>query len=64
MFGWIVRIIEPYVAELKKVEWPTWDELYANTITVLVASFLLALLIAIMDFVFQALMGGLYDLAS
>lgn len=62
MLTWINNILDPYINELKKVEWPTWEELYVNTITVLVASFLLAVLIALMDFVFQFLVGGLYDL--
>ena len=62
MLKWVQAFIEPYINELKKVEWPGWDELYANTVTVLVSSFLLAVLIAVMDFVFQFLVGGLYQI--
>jgi preprotein translocase subunit SecE len=39
---------------LHKVTWPTWKELQASTILVVVASVIFALSIALMDFVFGA----------
>ncbi len=59
---WLKKKIQPYIDELAKVEWPSWDELQVNTVTVLVASLLLAIVVAIMDFVFQQVMTFLYQL--
>lgn len=47
---------------LYKVQWPTLEELQSSTVTVLIASILIALAIAAMDFVFSTSMGGLYSL--
>ena len=52
----------PYIKELEKVEWPKIEELQVNTVTVLVASLLLAILIAFMDFIAQGVMTFLYGL--
>jgi preprotein translocase subunit SecE len=56
------RLLEPYLEELKKVEWSTWEELQTNAVTILVASLLIALIIAVMDFAFQNLMRFVYSL--
>ena len=64
MLSGILKYFDPYISELKKVEWPSWEELYVNTITVLVASLLLAILIALMDLFFQFSVGGLYELVG
>ncbi|WNJ16919.1 preprotein translocase subunit SecE [Pontibacter sp. G13] len=42
---------------LHKVQWPTLEELQSSTVTVLIASFMIALTIFVMDFVFDTLMG-------
>jgi len=55
--------INLYVTELtEKVTWPTVAELQSMTVTVLVASILLAIVIALMDIVFRFGMGFLYEL--
>ena len=59
----IVTFFREYADELLyKVQWPSLSELQGNTITVLVASLLIALMIALMDFVFRIGMTNLYDL--
>jgi preprotein translocase subunit SecE len=42
---------------LHRVTWPTWKELQSNTIVVVVASVLIALIIFVMDFAF-GITGG------
>ncbi|MCG8698642.1 MAG: preprotein translocase subunit SecE [Bacteroidales bacterium] len=43
-----------------KVTWPTWDELQESAIVVMVASFIIALIIAGMDIVFKVLTSLIY----
>jgi preprotein translocase subunit SecE len=47
---------------VNKVQWPKAEDLQSNTITVLIASLILALVIALMDFVFNSGLGALYSL--
>jgi len=47
---------------LYKVQWPSLEELQSSTVTVLIASVIIALVIAAMDFVFSSSMSGLYSL--
>ncbi|MEM6261746.1 MAG: preprotein translocase subunit SecE [Bacteroidota bacterium] len=47
---------------LYKVQWPSLEELQSSTITVLIASVLIALAIALMDLVFKFVIGGLYSI--
>ena len=47
---------------LYKVEWPNFDQLQENTIIVLVASFLIAIVIAVMDFAFSKSLEFLYQM--
>ena len=48
--------------ELKnKVTWPTWDELQESSILTLVASLIIALLVFMMDYVFEQSMKIVYD---
>lgn len=49
---------------LYKVQWPSWPELQGSTVTVLIASLLIAMVIAIMDFGFKAVMSGLYSIVG
>ena len=52
-----------YMEELLyKVQWPSLEELQSSTVTVLIASVIIALIIGLMDIVFQSSMGGLYSL--
>jgi len=52
-----------YVDELLyKVQWPSLDDLQSSTVTVLIASLIIALIIFIMDLAFNNVMDGLYSL--
>jgi preprotein translocase subunit SecE len=54
-----------YYDELvNKVTWPKGDELKGNTVTVLVASLMIALLIFVMDFVFNSGLQFIYDILN
>lgn len=54
-------LFKEYTDELLyKVQWPSLEELQSSTVTVLVASLIIAILIFVMDFVFSRGMGGLY----
>jgi preprotein translocase subunit SecE len=54
--------IEEVVDELfNKVSWPTWSELQSSAIIVLIASFLIALIVYIMDSVFGQVMKLIYN---
>ncbi|MBK7383757.1 MAG: preprotein translocase subunit SecE [Flavobacteriales bacterium] len=43
---------ESYNELVNKVSWPTWKELQASAIVVLVSALILALVIFVMDFIF------------
>ena len=43
---------ETYHEMVHKVTWPTWKELQNNTIIVVIASIIIALMIFVMDFLF------------
>ncbi len=45
----IVTYYEETVLELKKVSWPTWDEVRGSTIVVIVTSILLAAFTFVVD---------------
>ena len=49
---------------LYKVQWPSLDELQSKTVTVLIASIIIALVIAAMDLVFNTMMSGLYSVSN
>jgi preprotein translocase subunit SecE len=49
----IKNYIDETVSEMRhNVSWPTWKELQSNTIIVVVASVIFALLIFVMDYLF------------
>ena len=53
--------IEEAVDELtNKVSWPTWSELQSSGIVVLIATFIIAGLIYLMDFTFGQIMDLIY----
>ncbi|UII27768.1 preprotein translocase subunit SecE [Fulvivirga maritima] len=54
-------ILESYDEMKNKVTWPKYSELQNSSILVLVASFIFALLIGLMDYVFQTGMDFFYD---
>ena len=55
-------IKDSYDEMVKNVTWPTVDELQKNTVLVLVASLVFALLIGLMDVAFEQVMTFLYTL--
>lgn len=61
----IKAFFQEYTDELLyKVQWPSLAELQSSTVTVLVASALIAAIIFIMDLAFQFIMDNLYSLAA
>lgn len=55
-------IKESYNELLNKVTWPTWSSLQSSTIVVIIASFILALIIFLMDSVSNSLLSFIYKL--
>ena len=53
---------ESYTELMYKVSWPSWEELQGSAIVVMVASFIIAIVIALMDLAFKNLMSGIYGL--
>ncbi len=51
MFEKIKSFLESVRVEMKKVSWPTWEELKGSTYIVLSLSLLLAVFLFIVDFV-------------
>jgi len=45
-----------------KVSWPTWKELQSSALIVMVASFIIALIVFVMDFSFENIMSFVYKL--
>ena len=54
-------IVESYDEMKHKVSWPKYSELQSSSILVLVASLIFALVIGLMDYVFQNGMDFFYD---
>ena len=55
-------IKESYKELTKKVSWPTWAQLQSSAAVVMVATFIVAVLVFVMDFAFKNLMTGIYSL--
>lgn len=55
---------ESYNELVHKVTWPTWSSLQSNTILVIVASVIFALLILVMDFFSKTGTNLIYDLGQ
>ncbi|HUV00336.1 MAG TPA: preprotein translocase subunit SecE [Bacteroidales bacterium] len=53
---------ESYTELIHKVTWPTWSELQNSGTLVLVATLIIALIVAAMDFVFSRVMEFIYSL--
>jgi preprotein translocase subunit SecE len=49
-----------YTELVSKVSWPSWDELQSSVIIVMVASLIIALIVFVMDYVFQTGMNLIY----
>ena len=53
---------EAYNELVHKVSWPTWKELQSSAFIVMVASFIIALVVFVMDFSFENIMSFVYKL--
>ena len=53
---------ETYNELVNKVTWPTWPELQNSAVVVMVASLIIAMIIALMDTSFRNLMQLIYGL--
>ncbi|MBN2523513.1 MAG: preprotein translocase subunit SecE [Bacteroidales bacterium] len=59
----IIRYFKEAYSELiYKVTWPSWEELQGSAIVVMIAAFIIALVIALMDLAFKNLMTGIYGI--
>ena len=47
---------------IHKVTWPTWKELQSSALVVMVASFIISLLIFVMDLSFRNIMSFIYNM--
>lgn len=47
---------------VNKVSWPTWSELMNSAVVVLIASVIIALVVALMDLGFENIMDFIYGL--
>ena len=62
MRKFINYVKESYIELTQKTTWPTWEKLQSSAILVVVTTFLLAVLLFAIDFVFQHLMTAIYSL--
>jgi preprotein translocase subunit SecE len=53
---------ESYTELVHKVTWPTWSELQNSGILVLVATLIIAIIVALMDLGFSNIMEFIYSL--
>ena len=52
---------ESYNELVNKVTWPSWKDLQSSGIVVMVASFIIAIIIALMDYSFRNAMEVIYN---
>lgn len=57
-----IYLQEAYDELVHKVTWPTWKELQSSALVVMVASFIISLLIFVMDLSFRNIMSFIYGL--
>ncbi|MBN1953077.1 MAG: preprotein translocase subunit SecE [Bacteroidales bacterium] len=61
----IVRYFKESYAELMhKVTWPSWEELQGSAIVVMIATVIIALIVAGMDYSFKEIMEFIYQSVS
>jgi preprotein translocase subunit SecE len=53
---------ESFTELMHKVTWPTWSELQNSAVLVMVATLIIALIVAGMDFTFSRIMRLIYSL--
>lgn len=57
-----IYLSESFDELMHKVSWPTWAELQSSAVIVLVASVIIALVVAVMDLTFNNLMEFIYSI--
>ncbi len=55
-------IKEAYTELVKKVTWPSWSELQNSAIVVMIASFIIAVVVYLMDISFSFIMEQIYKM--
>ncbi len=55
---------ESYIELVKKVTWPSWNDLQNSAIIVMIATGIIALIVFAMDSAFSALMKLIYELVK
>jgi len=58
----VAYLKDVYNEMIQKVSWPSFDELQIQALVVLIASFIFAIVIMLMDVTFKGLMGLIYSL--
>jgi preprotein translocase subunit SecE len=53
---------DSYTELVHKVSWPTWSELQSSAIVVMIASLIIAMIVFLMDFIFQHLVNAIYGI--
>jgi len=53
---------EAYTELVKKVTWPSWSELQNSAIVVMIASFIIAVVVYLMDISFSFIMEQIYKI--
>ena len=53
---------EAFTELVHKVSWPTWPELQNSAVVVMIASFIIAMIVFGMDFVFENFMEVVYSI--
>jgi len=53
---------DAYNELLHKVSWPTWAELQNSSVVVMIASLIIAMVVFIMDYSFENIMGFIYGM--
>jgi preprotein translocase subunit SecE len=54
--GRTVRYVDEVRAEVRKVTWPSWEELRKSTVVIIIFVIIVGLIIAVMDAVFALLL--------
>ncbi|HNY53486.1 MAG TPA: preprotein translocase subunit SecE [Bacteroidales bacterium] len=58
----LINFKQSYTELVHKVTWPTWSELQNSGVLVLVATLIIAIIVAIMDLTFSKIMEFIYSL--
>ncbi len=53
---------ESYTELMQKVAWPSWKDLQSSAIVVFIATFIIAMIIALMDGAFKNIMHLIYSM--